>query len=183
MAVALVCSVASWAGILDGWTKMETNVIPDPQNYYFIILHTDNSLMLGITKTCSTDAAGSEISTTSSNYDFISYQTAAEPCLDLNKVWSIESCTAQNYTSAYVLRSLANVDCPANTNDYQWELKTDGHVHEKSSVAAAFNLVYSNSYWNIQDATATTFYWGAWSNAAYVNNERVAGNAEGNPKY
>ena len=184
MAVALVCSVASWAGILDGWTKMETNVIANPQNYYFIILHSDNSLMLGVAKSCSTVAAGTNNDTTSPTYDFISYQTTSEPCLDLNKVWSIESCTAQNYTSAYVLRSLGNVDNPANTaGTYQWELKTDGHVHEKSSDAAAFNLVYSNSYWNIQDATATTFYWGAWSNAAYVNNERVAGNAEGNPEH
>jgi len=181
MAVALVCSVASWAGILDGWTKMETKVIANPQNYYFIILHSDNSLMLGVAKSCSTDAAGTNNDTTSPTYDFISYQTASEPCLDLTKVWAIEACTHDSYTSSYIFRSLANVDCPANTNnDYQWELKTDGHVHEKSSDAAAFNLVSSGSYWNIQDASATTYYWGAWSNAAYYNSERVAGNAEGN---
>ena len=52
----LLTSLNASAGILDGWTKMETNVITNPQNYYFIILHTDNSLMLGVTKQCSTDA-------------------------------------------------------------------------------------------------------------------------------
>ena len=179
----LLTSLNASAGILDGWTKMETNVITNPQNYYFIILHTDNSLMLGVTKQCSTDALGTNMdtpATPSANYDYISYQTAAEPCLDLTKVWAIESCTNPSYTSSYIFRSLANVDCPANTNDYQWELKTDGHVHEKSSDAAAFNLVSSGSYWNIQDANETTYYWGAWSNAAYYNSERVAGNAEGN---
>lgn len=168
------------ADILDGWTKMETSVVANPQNYYFIILHTDNSLMLGVTKSCSTDADGVAQNTTSSNYDFISYQTASEPAQDLCKVWAIESCTAEGYTSAYVVRSLANVDCPVNTGSSQWELKTDGTVHENSSESAAFNIVLSDGYWKLQDATSTTYYWGAWSNAAYVNTERIAGNAGGN---
>ena len=178
----LLTSVGMWAGILDGWTKMETTVVANPQNYYFIILHTDNTLMLGVSKHCSArkDGVLDTPASASSTYDFISYQTASEPCQDLAKVWTIESCTADGYTSAYILRGLANVDCPANIGLYQWELMTDGAVHENIATDAAFNLDATGTMWKIQDATATTYYWGAWEDAVYINNERVAGNAGGN---
>lgn len=180
----LLTSLNASAGILDGWTKMETNVIDNPQDYYFIILHSDNSLMLGITKTCSTDEAGTNNSETSSNYDFISYQTASEPCSDLTKVWAIEKCTHASHTSSYTFRSLANVDCPAwSERDATWgpfNLRTNGNVHENNAINAAMNLAFESSYWHIQDAQQTDYFWGPWSDAAYVNNERVAGNAGGN---
>ena len=178
----LLTTAGSWAGILDGWTKMETNVVTNPQNYYFVILHTDNTLMLGVSKHCSarTDGVLDTPASASSTYDYISYQTASEPSQDLAKVWTIESCTADGYTSAYILRGLANVDCPANIGSYQWELMTDGAVHENNATDAAFNLEATGTMWKIQDATATTNYWGAWNNAVYINNERVAGNAGGN---
>ena len=179
---ALLATVGTWAGILDGWTKMETTVVANPQNYYFIILHTDNTLMLGVSKHCSarTDGVLDTPASASSTYDYISYQTASEPSQDLAKVWTIESCTADGYTSAYILRGLANVDCPANIGSYQWELMTDGAVHENNATDAAFNLEATGTMWKIQDATATTYYWGAWEDAVYINNERVAGNAGGN---
>ena len=180
----LLTSLNASAGILDGWTKMETNVITNPQNYYFIILHTDNSLMLGVTNQCSTNEAGTNNSETSPNYDFISYQTASEPCSDLTKVWAIEKCTHASHTSSYTFRSLANVDCPAwSARDATWgpfNLRTNGDVHENNAINAAMNLAFESSYWHIQDAQQTDYFWGPWSDAAYVNNERVAGNAGGN---
>ena len=172
---------ASVSEYLTGWTKMTSTVITNPENYYFVILHPSDTLMLGVAKTCITEDTKSDQSDT---YDFITYQVSAEPCQNLNKVWAIESCTAADYTSAYVLRNLVNMDNPANApadaNYGPYELKTNGTVHENSESSAAFNLVATGTSWNIQNATATTYYWGAWTNNGYMNGRRVAGNSGGN---
>lgn len=175
---ALLTSVGMWAGILDGWTKMETNVITNPENYYFIFLHTDKTFMLGVS-TSALDNSSTPVS--SSKLEYITYQLATEPAQDLRKVWTVEKSTHATYkTSSYVFRSLANVDGPANVHDGQWNLRADGNVHENSAADAAFNLIASSTHWNIQDASSTGNYWGAWKDKDYIDLRRVAGNKASN---
>lgn len=169
LSCALLTSIGTWAGILDGWTKMEGTVVPNPQNYYFIILHTDNTLMLG------------------SDGTYVRYLVANEPSQNLNKVWTIESSTAEGHTDAYVFRSLGNVDNVASSeNDGThgpYNLVINSY-HENSVANAAYKLTASGNNWNIENPLYkkddNSYFWGAWRNATYVNDERVAGNAGAN---
>lgn len=163
------CLAQIEANELDGWSKQSTS-LANPSNYYYAILNAAPGYNYRI------------VAATSGNE--IHYQNVADPSNDLYKTWIIEPSTNGSYSGAYVLRSLNNVDNVAySAQDDTWGpynlvISTDSHTNDVAN--AAYNLVFSDNKWQIQNAISTSHYWGAWDDAKYTEDERLAGNSGGN---
>jgi len=181
MAVALLCSVGTWADTSllssgDGWTKITS--MPSDEDLgkkFFVIVDNANDLMLGMKK------SGVNTGATDANQALF-YQTSVNPATDLAKVFIIEKVVATKDnvdTECYVFRNLSRPDYLINTwygsGNY---FMTQDIQRYTGDWWPAFVFNYSSSSWTFYSFEKSSYLGGNASIAANV--ELVVGKSAEN---
>lgn len=179
MAVALLCSVGSWATDAyqsyltpaKGWTQVSDLSSMTLSDYYFAIVCKDNTdLMVKIDKAKS----GQQ-----NNNHSMWYADAKDPIKENSYLWILEN----NNTEGYVGYTIRNVDRPVRvlqTNENNpWYCRTNWEMSSARWTSYDFEL--SDGKYSIKAlANGGTNYLGLWDPAnGYVNGQELAGNKSG----
>lgn len=169
LAVALLCSVSTWADTSllktdDGWQKI-TSFPATLSDYYFVFVDKNNDLMLSY-------GTGAN---QGSNYKTMYYTTSQNPTKTANRgfMWEI-STNSDGYSIKNVTEETYYIQTEYNAGWYC-------HTHDNGGGDAGWykwKIVYGDetSLWTIENGSFANNFVGPWEAAIFSNGSEVAGN-------
>ena len=180
-AVALLCSVATWADTAADLTSAgwkEVTSLPTTSGelgqYFYVFYATGADLMLA------QESGKGKLGDAQEDKLTAVYRTPADPASDKTKVWMLQYDAA----NLWGIRNLSN---PAlvmqSRSGSPWRIQFAWEWQQ--SEWTRFSLAYADGSWTIKNQVAkaingkNTYYVGPWNPKAFADNNVVAGNKEG----
>lgn len=180
-AVALLCSVATWAYTAAdltsaGWTEVTSLPTTSGElgQYFYVFYATEADLMLA------QESGTGKLGDAQENQLTAVYRTPADPASDKTKVWMLQ------YDAAN-LWGIRNLSDPAlvmqSRKQAAWRIQSAWE--RQQSEWTRFSLTYAGGSWTIKNQVAKAIqgnenlYVGPWNEKAFADNNVVAGNKEG----
>ena len=180
-AVALLCSVATWAYAATDLTSAgwkEVTSLPTTSGelgqYFYVFYATETDLMLA------QESGTGKLGDAQEDQLTAVYRTPADPATDNTKVWMLQ----YDATNLWGIRNLSD---PAlvmqSRKKAAWRIQSAWE--RQQSEWTRFSLTYAGGSWTIKNQVAKAIqgnenlYIGPWIEKAFADNNVVAGNKEG----
>ena len=180
-AVALLCSVATWAYTATDLTSAgwkEVTSLPTTSGelgqYFYVFYATEADLMLA------QESGTGKLGDAQEDKLTAVYRTPADPASDKTKVWMLQYDAA----NLWGIRNLSNPALVMQSRS-GWPWRIQFAWEWQQSEWTRFSLAYADGSWTIKNQVAkaingkNTYYVGPWNPKAFADNNVVAGNKEG----
>ena len=180
-AVALLCSVATWAYTAADLTSAgwkEVTSLPTTSGelgqYFYVFYATEADLMLA------QESGKGKLGDAQEEKLTAVYRTPADPASDKTKVWMLQYDAA----NLWGIRNLSNPALVMQSRS-GWPWRIQFAWEWQQSEWTRFSLAYADGSWTIKNQVAkaingkNTYYVGPWNPKAFADNNVVAGNKEG----
>ena len=180
-AVALLCSVATWAYTATDLTSAgwkEVTSLPTTSGelgqYFYVFYATEADLMLA------QESGKGKLGDAQEEKLTAVYRTPADPASDKTKVWMLQYDAA----NLWGIRNLSNPALVMQSRS-GWPWRIQFAWEWQQSEWTRFSLAYADGSWTIKNQVAkaingkNTYYVGPWNPKAFADNNVVAGNKEG----
>ena len=181
-AVALLCSVATWAYTAADLTSAgwkEVTSLPTTSGelgqYFYVFYATEDDLMLA------QESGTGKLGDAQEDKLTAVYRTPADPASDNTKVWMLQYDAA----NLWGIRNLSNPALVMQSRS-GWPWRIQFAWEWQQSEWTRFSLAYADGSWTIKNQVAkaingkNTYYVGPWNPKVFADNNVVAGNKEGN---
>ena len=181
-AVALLCSVATWAYTAAdltsaGWKEVISLPTTSGElgQYFYVFYATEADLMLA--QELGTGKLGDD----QEKQLTAVYRTPADPATDNTKVWMLQ----YDATNLWGIRNLSNpaLVMQSRGDGFAWRIQFAWE--RQQSEWTRFSLAYAGGSWTIKNQVAKAIngnenlYVGPWNEKAFADNNVVAGNKQG----
>lgn len=180
-AVALLCSVATWAYraadlTSAGWKEVTSLPTTSGElgQYFYVFYATEADLMLA------QESGTGKLGDAQEDKLTAVYRTPADPASDKTKVWMLQYDAA----NLWGIRNLSNPALVMQSRS-GWPWRIQFAWEWQQSEWTRFSLAYADGSWTIKNQVAkaingkNTYYVGPWNPKAFADNNVVAGNKEG----
>ena len=180
-AVALLCSVATWAYTAAdltsaGWTEVTSLPTTSGElgQYFYVFYATEADLMLA------QESGTGKMGNAQENQLTAVYRTPADPTLDNTKVWMLQ----YDATNLWGIRNLSDPALVMQSRENA-AYRIQSAWERQQSEWTRFSLTYAGGSWTIKNQVAKAIqgnenlYVGPWNEKAFADNNVVAGNKEG----
>ena len=181
-AVALLCSVATWAYTAAdltsaGWTEVTSLPTTSGElgQYFYVFYATEADLMLA------QELGTGKLGDAQEDQLTAVYRTPADPATDNTKVWMLQYDAA----NLWGIRNLSNPALVMQSRGGGQPWRIQFAWERQQSEWTRFSLAYAGGSWTIKNQVAKAIngnenlYVGPWNEKAFADNNVVAGNKQG----